>query len=100
MGAACCTIASTLPAPVWLWAPNWPVRLPRSSAIVAPNGIVNSAVGRAETFVTNQVCSMYSRSWNGGANASRTTSMPRPKRRPTGVRALVRIIGPPAEGDG
>ena len=69
IGAACCTIARTLPAPVWLCAPNWRVSSPSSSAIVAPNGIVNSAVGSAETFVTNQVCSMYSRSWNGRLKA-------------------------------
>ena len=70
IGAACWTIASTLPAPVWLCAPNWRVSSASSSAIVAPNGIVNSAVGSAETLVTNQVCSMYSPSWNGGRKVS------------------------------
>ena len=59
---------------------------PAGRAIVAPNRVVNSAVGRAENFVTNQVCSMYSRSWTAVQTSGARMSMPRPNRRPTGAR--------------
>ena len=82
IGAACWTIATTLPAPVWDWAPNWRVSSESSSAMVAPNGMVNSAVGSAETLVTNQACSMNSRTWKGRRNVATATSRPRANSRP------------------
>ena len=76
-GAACCTMASALAAPVNDCAPICAVSEPSWSAITAPNGIATSAVGRMDTPAMNHDCWMNSRNWNGRWKNPRTTSSPR-----------------------
>ena len=55
-------------------APSWRMSAPVCSAMMAPNGIEVSVVGRIETLATNQHCWMNSRHWNGALNTARRVS--------------------------
>jgi hypothetical protein len=75
-------MASTLAEPVNDWAPIWRARVPSSSAMTAPNGMVTSIVGMIVTLATNQACCTNSRNWNGRLNVMRPTSRNIANKRP------------------
>ncbi len=81
-GLACCTVASTLPAPVYDCAPSCFASEPNCIEMTAPNGIATNAVGRIVTLAMNQACWMNSRNWNGRWNTPRATSSPSANKRP------------------
>ena len=69
--------------------------------------MANSAVGSAETLAMNQVCSMYSRSWNGGrkvvaddVEAEREQLADRGERPGDGVGAVMLAAVRPVPGPG
>ena len=101
-GAACCTMASALAAPVNDCAPICAVSEPSWSAITAPNGIATSAVGRMVTLAKNQHCWIHSRVWKGRLKIARSTSAARVASLPTWVRAaapgsVVSLTTPPSK---
>src|SRR5882757_8748837 len=83
IGAACCTLASTLTAPANEGAPSCRSSEPSCREMTAPNAMETSAAGRIDTLAMNQSCSMNSRSWNGRLKVLRATSSPRANTRPT-----------------
>ena len=60
-GAACCTMASPLAAPVNDCAPICWVSEPTCIASTAPNGIATNAVGKIVTLAKNHDCCRNSR---------------------------------------
>ena len=61
IGPASRTTAMTDAPPFSETAPSWRMSAPVCSAMMAPNGIEVSVVGRIDTLATNQHCWMNSR---------------------------------------